>query len=173
MASNLTTRKITQQNLVLSNSIRANIEVLDGMSMVTDQNGKIIDLNNAIKPNGVGSTSLSIWAAIFNLLTQFNSRGMGAFSVTNLGATYTLNLPYYTTSTITTPAPVFVMDLSYFFYPPASSITNPNSANWVNWPVLSGSNNLSASSDADYIAKLVLLKNDLNNLHQFCELFVE
>jgi hypothetical protein len=173
MTTNLTTKKLTQQNLSLAKSLKANLEILNGMTMVTDQNGRIIDLNNTINPNGVGSASMTIWAAVYSLLMQFNSRGMGNFSVTSIGSTYTLNLPYYTTSTQTSTLQVFSMDLTYFFTQPAASVTNPTAINYVNWPVLSGSNGLTAASDHNYIAKLVLLSNEINNLHQFCELYAD
>ena len=168
----LSTVKITNQNAALANALLANLEILNGMTMITDAEGKINDINQTLHNNGATSTSMTVWASIYNILTQFNSRGMGVFTVLPLGATYSIVLPYYTTASQTNNVQVFSLDLSSFFVKPSSTIVNPTAANYVNWPLISGSAPGSTGlSDSNYISTLVTFQNDINNLAELCKLF--
>ncbi len=167
---NLTTLKIAQQNISLGKSLAANLEILEGITMITDSVGKITDINNLVNVNGANSATLTILTSIYNLLNLLSSKGVGNFVCTTNGSSYIISFPYYTTTTTTNSLAIFTLDVSYFFLPPVG-VSSPTPSQFINWTKISGANG-PTNSDALYVSALTIFKNDIYNLLNVCQLFV-
>jgi hypothetical protein len=167
---NLTTLKIAQQNVSLGRSLAANLEILEGITMITDSIGKITDINNTVNVNGANSATLTILTSIYNLLNLLSSKGVGNFVCTSNGSSYIISFPYFTTTTTTNSLPIFTLDVSYFYLPPVG-VTSPTPSQFINWTKIAGSNG-PTNSDALYVAALTTFKYDIQNLLNVCQLFI-